>query len=910
MTPLRVWLAYFRGLFDKERRDQDLSAELEGHVQLHIEDNLRAGMAPEEARRQALLRLGGVEQVKETCRERRGLPWLESLVQDIRFGVRMLRKNPGFTAVAVLTLALGIGATTAIFGVVNGVLIKPLPYPNPDRLVAVWHTAQGMDFGGRLPVSPAMSFTYREENKTFQEFGLYSLSGASVTGLGEPEQVRALGVTYGTLQALGVQPILGRLFSAADDSPGGTEPAPVILSYGYWQRKFGGDKNAIGRTMTIDFTSGGVIDSRARQIVGVMPRSFRFLDAEPELILTLRLDRNRAFLGQFNYAGIARLKPGVTVIQANADVQRMLGIWINEWPPFPGATREAFESMKIAPKIRPLKEDLVGDTRSVLWVVMGTVGLVLLIACANVANLLLVRTAGRQQELGIRAALGAGRGRIVRELVVESFLLALLGGIVGLGLAYGGLQLLLTIGPANLPRLGEISIDPVVLAFGLGASLFSGLFFGVAPAWKYGRTRAATALRSGGRTSTPSRESNRARDTLVVVQVALALVLLVSSGLMIRTFRAMRNVQPGFLRPEDLQTIRISIPPSQVQDPEQVARMQNAIRDKIAAIPGVSAVAFSGSMPMDGFFSGDVVWAEDKTYPAGQFPPGRRFKWVSPGYFESMGTRLIAGRDFTWTDVYGHRPVTMVSENMARELWGEPAAAVGKRIRIAGPGAPDWREIVGVVEDVRDDGVQQKAPTIVYWPFLMENFWGDSKFIVRSVAFSIRSKRAGNDAFLNEVSQAVWSVNPNLPLAMVRTMQDVYNRSMAETSFTLVMLGIAGVMALALGMIGIYGVVSYLVSQRTHEIGIRMALGAQPRDIVRGVLGDGGRMATLGIALGLAASIGLTRLMTSMLFGVSATDPITFAAVVLLLLAVALVASWIPAHRAMRVDPMVALRYE
>ncbi len=637
---LRAWFLRLGDLFGKERRDRELAEELESHLEMHIEENVRTGMSPEEARRQALIKLGGIEQAKENYRERRGLLWLETLLQDVRFGLRMLRKNPGFTFVAVLTLALGIGANTAIFSVVNGVLIKPLPYPNPDRLVAVWHAARGLDFGGgRLPTSPAMYFTYREESKTFQDFGLYSFGGASVTGLGEPEQVRTLGVTYGTLQALGVPPVLGRWFSAADDSPNGTEPEPVILSYGYWQRKFGGDKNAIGRVMTID--------SRPRQIIGVMPRSFRFLDVDPEMILTLRFNRNQAFLGQFNDAGIARLKAGVTVAQANADVQRMLAIWVNEWPPFPGATRQAFESLGIAPNLQPLKQDLVGNTGSVLWVVMGTVGIVLLIACANVANLLLVRADGRRQEMAIRAALGASRGRIVRELLAESLLLGLLGGVVGLGLAYGGLQLLIAIGPANLPRLAEISIDRSVLAFALGASMLSGLFFGMVPAWKYAGARPATVLRAGGRTASQSRERHQARDVLVVIQVALALVLLVSSGLMIRTFQAMRSVQPGFLRPEELQTIRISIPESQVRDPEQVARMQNAIRDKIAAIPGVSSVAFSGSMPMDGFFSGDAVWAEDKTYPAGQFPPVRRFKWVSPGFLGSMGTRLTAGRDFT-----------------------------------------------------------------------------------------------------------------------------------------------------------------------------------------------------------------------------------------------------------------------
>jgi len=391
--------------------------------------------------------------------------------------------------------------------------------------------------------------------------------------------------------------------------------------------------------------------------------------------------------------------------------------------------------------------------------------------------------------------------------------------------------------------------------------------------------------------------------------MALALVLLVSAGLMIRTFQALRSVQPGFLRPEEIQTIRITIPESQVQDPDQVARMESAIRDKIAEIPGVSSVGFSSSMPMEGLQSGDAVWVEDKTYPPGQFPPGRSFKWVSPGYLQSMGTRLIAGRDITWTDVYDHRPVAMVSENMARELGGKPAAALGKRIRIAGPGPPRWREIVGVVEDVRDDGVHQKAPSLVYWPVRMENFWGP-EFIMRSVAFSIRSKRAGNEGFVNEVHQAVWSVNPNLPLALVRTMQQVYDRSMAGTSFALVMLGIAGATALVLGIIGIYGVISYAVSQRTREIGIRVALGAQRRDIIRIVMAQGGTVALVGIGLGLAASFGLTRLMATMLFGVSATDPLTFAAVALILLAVALLACYVPARRAMRVDPMVALRHE
>jgi predicted permease len=818
---------------------------------------------------------------------------------SLKYVFRRMRMAPGFTTIAVVTLALGIGATTAIFSVVNGVLLKPLPYPQSEALVGVWHLAPGVkDINGDINCSPTMYFTYRQENRTFEHVGVWQGDGATVTGVGDPEQLRALDVTYGTLQAVGVQPVLGRWFSEADDTPG--SPETVILSYGYWQRRFGGNASVIGRTL--------MVDSKSRSVIGVMPRDFQFQNIKADLILPMRFDRNKIFLGNFSYNGVARLKRGVTLQQANQDVARMIGIWLKAWPAPPGFDAALFESAHFAPKIQPWKKEVVGDIGTVLWVLMGTIGLVLLIACANVANLLLVRAEGRQQELAIRAALGAGWGRIAREMLVESMALGVLGGPLGLGLAYGALKILVARGPQTLPRLNEIGIDAGVLAFTLAVSLLAGMLFGFIPAMKYAGAQIASALRGGGRTLSQSRERHRARNTLVVVQVGLALVLLIGSGLMIRTFQALRSVQPGFSRPEQVQVLHISIPEAQVKEPERAMRMENEILDKLAAIPGVTSVAFTSGAPLEGFNSNDLVYAQDKDYAVGQIPPVRRFRFVSPGFLKTTGTALIAGRDFTWTDIYEKRHVAVVSENMAREMWGDPRAAIGKRLR---EGMKDaWREIVGVVGDVYDNGVQEKAPAFVYWPAMMDNFWGDDLHVNRGGAFVIRTNRAATEGFLKEARQAIWSVNPNLPVFLVRTLQDLYDQSMVRTSFTLVMLAIAGGMALVLGVVGIYGVIAYSVSQRTREIGIRMALGAGPAGLRGMFVRHGMLLAGIGAALGLAAAAGVTRLMTSLLFGIKALDPTTYAVVATVLIASAALASYVPARRATAVDPVQALRAE
>jgi putative ABC transport system permease protein len=817
----------------------------------------------------------------------------------LKHTLRRMVHAPGFTAITLITLALGIGANTAIFSVVEGVLIKPLPYPDADRIVGVWHVAPGIpSITGKVNCAPTMFFTYRENARTFEKFGLWSGGGASITGIAEPEQVRVLFMTDGVLDALGVKPALGRWLSKADAQP--DAEGTVLLTHGYWQRRFGRDPAVVGRNL--------IVDGKPRSIIGVMPYEFTFLIPNAELILPHQFDRNKLFLGNFSFQGIARLKPGVTLEQANADVARMLPIWLDAWPSPPGFDSGLFKNARLGPKVTPFKQDVVGDIGNVLWLLMGTIGLVLLIACANVANLLLVRAEGRQQELAIRAALGAGWGRLAREMLLESLLLGLIGGLLGLGLTYVALRALVAAGPATLPRLNEIGIDPIVLAFTFVVSVMAGLLFGLIPVIKYAGPHIAASLRGGGRALSHSRERHRARNVLVVAQIALALVLLVGSGLMIRTFQKLRSVQPGFTQPEQVQLLRISIPEAQVSQPEQVMRMQNAILDKLAAIPGVQSVAFANGAPLEGFNSNDVLWAEDRTYAPGQIPPIRRFRFMSPGYLQTLGTPLIAGRDFTWTELYGLRNVAIVSENLARELWGSPTAALGKRIR-EGMNDP-WREVVGVADDVYDNGVNEAAPTIVYWPVLMGPFWNDQVRVNRGGAFVIRTSRAGTETFLAEARKAVWSVNPNLPVFLVRTLGDIYDQSMQRTSFTLVMLGVAGGMALVLGIVGIYGVISYAVSQRTREIGIRMALGAEDGALKRMFVRHGLILAAIGVSIGLGAAAGVTRLMSSLLFGVTALDPATYVAVPIMLAAAAMLASYVPARRVVRVDPVEALRAE
>ncbi|HEY3455636.1 MAG TPA: ABC transporter permease [Bryobacteraceae bacterium] len=887
--------------FRRARWDRERLAEIESYVQIETDENIARGMPTNEARAAAQRKFGNSTLVREEIYRMNTIGFWDALARDLRHGTRMLRKQPLFSAVALLTLAIGIGANTAVFSVVNSVLLRPLPYPNAEELVSLRQTAPGAaglaSFVSGLRLSPSMYFTYAEHNRAFRSLGIWISGTANVTGMAEPEQVRTVVVSDGVLQTLGVSPIAGRWLSRADQDPHG--PESVMLGYGFWQHRFAGARSAIGRTITVD--------ARPRQIVGVMPPGFRIMAADPDLIVPFAFDRSKLILAGFAYQGIARLKPGVAIAQANADITRMLPIWMDSWSNGPHTNSRFYENWRITPDIRPLKQEVIGNVASVLWVVMATIGIVMLIACANVANLLLVRADARQQELAVRAALGASRARIVRELLVESVLLGFLGGVLGVALAYGGLRLLVAIGPANLPRLSEISLDARALAFTLALSLLSGLLFGSIPALKYAGPRIALALRSAGRTASISRERHRSRNLLVIAQMAMAVVLLVGAGLMIRTFDALRTVQPGFTDAKHLETIRISIPASLVAEPQRVTRIQNEIADKLAAIPGVTSVGFASAMPMEGLQPNwNNIFAEGHNYK-GEIPPLRLFKNVSPGFFHTMGTKLIAGRELTWTDVYQQRRQALVSENLARELWGSPSNAVGKRFREFA----DLWEVVGVVENVRENGVDAPAPAIVYWPSMMKDIYGPGKLDVwRGVIFAIRSDRAGTESLLSAMRQAVWSVNASLPLASVRTMQEIVSESMARTSFTLVMLAIAASMALVLGIIGIYGVISYTVSQRRREIGVRLALGAQQSALKRMFVRSGLGLAASGVAIGLVAAAGLMRMMKSLLFGISPLDPFTYTAAPLVLAAAAVFASYLPARRAAAVDPVEALKAE
>ena len=890
-------------------------SELDDELQFHLEQSIAikeaAGLPAGEARRQALIELGGIERTKEQCEQQRPGSSMATVALDVRYGIRILLKSPGFAATVLLTLALGIGANTAVFSVVNSVLLKPLSFPKPEELVDLGQVAPGA--GGvvssrGLGLSTSMYFTYAEQNRSFQSMGVWTSRAVTITGLGEPEQIFANVISDGVLQTLAVQPQIGRPFTAADQVPGAN--GTVLLSDGYWQRRFGGDRSVIGRKV--------LVDDVPREIVGVMPVSFRIADTPADLILPLQLDRRQAILEGFYLASIARLKPGVSIDRANADIARLLPIWARSWASNPGgapgdggfAEQLFLSSWRIGPNIRPLRESVVGNVRSVLWTVMGTLAMVMLSACANVANLLLVRVDGRQSELALRAALGAGRTRIVRQLLVESLLLGAAGGALGLAIAYGGLRLLVRSGPANLPRLSEIGLDSRALAFCAIVSIICGLFFGLIPTLRYARPGVSLVVRDSGRTMSHSRDRHRARSTLVVVQVSLALVLLISSGLMIRTFQAMRTVRPGFERPEAVQTFRVIVPPTLVPKDEDVTRMEQAIADRVASLPGVSSVGFASALPMDGTHPNwDGILKEGQSYAQGSRPPMRLYLNVSPGLFDSLGIRIEAGRDLTWTDIYGGRKFVLVSENLARELWGSAQAAVGKRVRAND--ADVWREIVGVVEDVRHIGAQEPAPAVVYWPIFGQLHYPPPVTVAsRAAAFTVRTDRAGTGALLNEIRQAVWSVNAALPVANPETMRAMVDRSMARTSFALVMLAIAGAMAMLLGLIGIYGVISYAVSQRRHEIGIRLALGAQRGELrwmfVRSAL----VLTGTGVAIGLGAAAAIAQLMRTLLFGVRPLDPLSFAVVPLILVLAATLASFLPASHATAVNPVDALKAE
>lgn len=805
-----------------------------------------------------------------------------------------------FTGVSLITLAVCIGATTAIFSVVEGVVLKPLNYPRSDQLLGVWLNAPGIGLQ-KLGVGQFIYFIDREQSVTFQDIGVYASDSRSVTGAGEPEHLKGLDVSDGTLPILGVRPVLGRLFTRQDDIAGASET--VMLSYAYWQKRFGRSPSALGGSV--------MVDGKPRDIIGVLPKDFHFLnEPDPALILPMQWDRNKTKLGDFSYNAIARLKPGATIAQANADQARLLPVAIRSFPAPEGFSAEMLEKAQLQPDLRPLKQDVIGDISNVLWVLMGSIAMVLAVACANIANLLLVRMEGRRQELAIRYALGASRGQIANAILGESLFLGLVGSIVGLALAFAALRILVGIAPSGLPRLHDIAIDIPVLLFTSGIALSVSLGIGIVPVIRYCRRDLRTAVTESGRGASQSRERQRTRKVLVALQVALSLVLLICAGLMIRTFRALVSVNPGFAQPEALQTFRAYIPETQIPDTqlERVIRLQQEIAEKIASIPSVSSVAVTNSVPMDGNGYIDPVFARDRNYKENDLPPARRFKFVSPGFFATLGMPVLAGRDLSWSDNYEKKTVAVVSENLAREYWRDPASAVGKQIRATT--TDDWREIVGVVGNIHDEGVDKPESSAVYWPLIQDRFDGEKEFVRRDVAFVVRSQRAGSASFLKEIQHVVWSIDPEVPLADPTTLGELYLNSMARTSFTLTMLCVAGSMALLLGIVGLYGVISYAVSQRTREIGIRMALGAQRGDLTAMFVRQGLRLTGIGVACGLILAFAAMRLMSSLLFGVSSRDPWTYGGTTACVIVVSWLACYLPARRVAAVNPVNTLRAE
>ncbi|HKQ06511.1 MAG TPA: ABC transporter permease [Blastocatellia bacterium] len=866
-----------RALLRKNKMERELDEEMRYHLERMVEQNLAQGMTPSSARRAALRDFSGFEQAKEECRDARGVRAVEELWQDLRFGTRMLRKQPGFTLVAVLTLALGVGANTVIFSVVNTVLLRPLPYEAADRLVWVWDSNPAIGFP-RFPSSGPNFKDWQQQSASFDYMAAFSGWSFNLTGHGEPERLQGAMASPDFFPMLGIKPVAGRTFLPEEERAGSHRVA--LISYSLWQRRFGTDPSIISNSITLN--------GESYTVVGILPDRLR-LPYEAEIWTPLALDVLRPGRGSHFINVIARLQSGANIERAQVE---MNAIAIRLQQQYPDS------NSGWGTELEPLQERIVGNVKPVLWVLFGAVGFVLLIACANVANLQLARAAARQKEVAIRAALGAGRRRLLRQFLTESILLAVIGGGLGLLLAFWGVRGLAALNIRDLPRTEEIAIDGRVLIFTLLASLMTGIAFGLASALQGSKVDLNASLKEGSRAVSSSLHHKGTLRLMSVSEIALAMVLLVGAGLMIKSLLRLSEVKLGF-DPENVLTMHVSLPQSGYPERSQQVTFCQELLQRVESLPGVQAAGTVSPLPLTGGESVDEFFIEGWPSPAPNQGFHTNLHLCSPDYFRTMSIPLLRGRCFDERDTAGSQAVVIINESFASRFWPD-ADALGKRISSSGPQGP-WSVIVGVVGDTRHQRLDAEAGLEMYRPY--------SQSPIPYVALVVRSE-SDPSTIASSIKSALLGLDGSLPVYGIRPMPQIISRELAPKRFQMILLGSFASLALTLAAVGIYGVVSYSVSQRTHEIGIRMALGAQRRDVLKLVIGQGMKLAFVGVTVGLMATFALTRLMKSLLFGVSATDAATFTAISFLLMAVALLACCVPALRATRVDQMVALRCE
>ena len=894
---LNDWRLRLRSLFHRDAVEDDLNDELRFHFDRQVEKLAASGLSPAEARRRARRALGTHDKIREDYRDASGVRFFETLLQDIRFALRMLRKSPGFTAVAVLTLALGISASTVVFSLVDAVLLKPLPFPHAERIVFPWRLPKrGLNLGFDVYPWGRVDFLFfSRETKAFDALGAFISGAFDLTRSGEPVRLDGLRVSAGFFPALGVSPALGRTFTNDEDRPGNERE--VVLGDALWRQAFGADPNILGRSIQLN--------GAPYTVLGVMPPGFAFPHANEmpnvftfaprvQLWVPLALDRRNSMIPNEpdELAIVGRLKPGITISQAQADMnlmgkrledQRRNGQgWFNS-------------------RVTPLTRQAAGDTRQPLLLILAAVGVVLLIACSNIASLLLTRALKRRRELTVRAALGASSPRLLRQLLTETVVLACVGGLTGVLLAKGAIYFARIFGPSSIPRLNEADLDLRVLLFAFGLTLLTGILFGLAPALGPSRQNLVKSLRDGSHRTGSNSATQKIRNSLLVSQIALALVLVVAAGLLTRTFYRLLAVDPGF-RPAHSLTFELSLPTTKYPDQSRIVSFYQEVLRRLQALPGVQATGVTEIIPLDGATESTAIRFSNGPRTSLLNIPMANYTMVSPGYFAAVGTSILRGRPFLESDTAASAPVSIISSAMAKKYWpGQDP--VGKQLAPAGSKFP-LTTVVGVAADVKRLSLREPPPPEMYvaytqkvWPSLLT-----MDVVLRTVQDPA--------AVAASARNTIHSIDPDLPLANLKPLAEIVSDSMTQPRFVMLLIAAFGGLALLLAMVGMYGVISYSVAQRTQEIGIRVALGAQRRSIFGMIVGLGARLAALGIAIGLAAALAATRVMGSFLYGVTATDPLTFAIVSVLLLGLTLLACYIPARRAMKVDPMVALHYE